>query len=184
MADVLVARKMKQKTLLITILFAVLFCVSFVILFKHFQMKRQLAAGEPRIQKEIPLPDVSFSDVNGNKLPEDEIRKGKVVLMFLMTDCHYCESEATFVNQLITKRNDIKFYGIISGGDKRKQLETASAKFPISVLYDDSLLAVKLSITKVPIKIYLEDGVIKKAWGGASVDETRKAEFVSWLEGV
>ncbi len=54
-----------------------------------------------------------------------------------MTDCHYCESEATFVNQLITKRNDIKFYGIISVGDIQKQLEIASAKFPINILYDD-----------------------------------------------
>ncbi len=175
---------MKQKTFLITILFAVLFCISFVFLFMYFQSQQQLAAQEPPIKKEIPLPEVTFSDINGNKLPEDEIKKGKVVLMFIMTDCQYCESEAVFVNQLMTKRKDIKFYGIISVGDKKKELEVASAKFPINILYDDSLLFVKLGIDRVPIKIYLEDGVIKKAWGGASDDEAKKAKFISWLEGI
>lgn len=175
---------MKQKTLLITILFAVLFCVSFVFLFTYFQSQRQVAAEEPPIHKEIPLPEVSFTDANGNKLPEDEIRKGKVILMFLMMDCRHCVSEVAFVNQLITKRNDIKLYGIISVGDKKKELEIASAKFPINILYDDSLLFVKLGIKHVPIKIYLEDGVIKKAWDGASIDETKKAGFVDWLKGI
>lgn len=101
-----------------------------------------------------------------------------------MTDCRYCESETAFVNELIIKRKDIKFYGIVSTGDKKKELEIASAKFPINILYDDSLLFVKLGINRVPIKIYLEDGVIKKAWDGASIDETKKAKFVDWLEGV
>jgi len=179
---------MKQKTFLFAVLFVVMFCVSFVFLFMYFQSQRQLAAEESPTQKgvpqEIPLPEVSFSDANDNKLPEDEIRKGKVVLIFLMTDCHYCESETAFVNQLITKRNDIKFYGIISVGDKKKQLEIASTKYPINVVYDDSLLFAKLGINRVPIKIYLENGVIKKAWDGASNDETKKAKFISWLEGI
>lgn len=175
---------MKQKTILITVLFAVLFCISFVFLFMYFQSQRQAAAEEPPIKKEIPLPEVSFSDAEGNKLPEDEIRKGKVILMFLMTDCDYCREEAAFVNQLITNRKDIKFYGILLIGDKKEDLEVDSVKFPINIFYDDSLLAVKLGINRVPIKIYLEDGVIKKAWDGASIDETKKARFVSWLEGV
>lgn len=73
------------------------------------------------------------------------------------------------------------FLALFRLGDKQKDLAAAAAKFPMDILYDDSLLAVKLSIDRVPIKIYLEDGVIKKVWGGASIDENKRAEFVSWL---
>lgn len=134
---------MQHKKNLFAVLFVVLFCVSFVFLFMYFQSQRQIAAEEPPIKKEIPLPEISFSDANDNKLPEDEIRTGKVVLIFLMTDCHHCQSEAEFLNQLAAKRKDIKFYGIISLGDKKKQLEIASTKYPMPVVYDDSRLFAK-----------------------------------------
>ena len=74
---------MKRKPLLIAVFLTVLFCVSFVVLFLHFQSRQQLAAAEPQVKADMPLPDVTFSDAKGNQIPENDIKKGKVVMVFL-----------------------------------------------------------------------------------------------------
>ena len=51
-----------------------------------------------------------------------------------------------------------------------------------SVLFRDGRkLAGQLGIKRVPIKIFVDNGVIKKSWGGATVDEKAKADFIRWL---
>ncbi|MGI9055830.1 MAG: hypothetical protein ACR2F2_08525, partial [Pyrinomonadaceae bacterium] len=81
---------------------------------------------------------------------------------------------------------DVTFYGVTSFGKPEETLTEAQKKFPyFDVYYDaESLLALQLKITKVPIKIYLEDGIIKKVWGGATISEEKKSEFINWLENV
>jgi len=53
------------------------------------------------------------------------------------------------------------------------------------VFYDDGFkLAGALGITRVPIKIFVEDGVIIKVWGGATTEKEKQEEFIDWLEGL
>jgi hypothetical protein len=61
-------------------------------------------------------------------------------------------------------------------------LREARRKFPFEVFYDRGFkLAGQLGIKRVPIKIFVDNGVIKKSWGGATVDEKAKADFIRWL---
>lgn len=93
--------------------------------------------------------------------------------------------ESEFLSGVINKRKDIKFYGVTSFGKPKETLEIAEKNFPFKVYFDaDSLLGLQLKITKVPIKIHLKDGIIKKVWGGATVGEDKKSEFISWMESV
>jgi hypothetical protein len=93
--------------------------------------------------------------------------------------------ESEFLKDLVSKRPDVRFYGVISFGDMQTSLRVARQKFPFEVFYDRGFkLARQLGINRVPIKIFLENGVIKKSWGGATVEEDKKAAFVHWLSEV
>lgn len=168
-----------------TILLAVIFCVSFVFFYSKQQAEKNLPMAELNKKSEKPLPEAKLFDLNHEFLSDDDLRKGKVVLVFVSPSCEACETEAEFLKNVIEKRKDVKFYGVVSFGKQEEVLKAAQNKFPFRVFYDgNNLLAIRLGITKVPIKIYLEDGIIKKVWGGATVSEDKKSEFINWLESV
>ncbi len=177
--------KSSVKWIVMTILVAILFCGSFV----YFYTKQAVESNSPTAgvekKNENPLPEAKLFSIENELLSDDILRKGKVILIFVSPTCDACHTEGEFLKGLLEKRNDVKFYGVTSFGKAKESLESSEGKFPFKVLYDgDSLLAIGLGIKKVPIKIYLEDGIIKKVWGGATTDETKKQEFISWLEKV
>jgi hypothetical protein len=58
----------------------------------------------------------------------------------------------------------------------------AQAKYALAPFYDrGSNLSRSLDIYEVPIKVFLEDGVIKKVWLEATSSEQKQAEFKAWL---
>lgn len=165
-------------------LLSLLFCSSFVF-FYHRAQKQAQASGTTRAAvADRPLPEARLVGASGEALSHQALRKGRVVLIFMTPECEACQTEADFLGTLLNERRDTKFYGVISFGDKDTVLREAGEKgFPFEVLYDDGFrLAGRLGINRVPVKIFLEDGVIKKAWGGASADEEKKAAFVQYLD--
>ncbi len=168
-----------------TILSAIIFCASFV----YFYTKQVVESNSPTAgvekKNEKSLPEAKLFNIKNEILTDDELRKGKVILIFVSPSCDACHTESEFLKDLLDKRNDVKFYGVASFGKVKESIDSSEYKFPFEVLFDgDSMLAIGLGIKKVPIKIYLEDGIIKKVWGGATTDETKKQEFISWLEKV
>lgn len=173
------------KWILMAFALAAIFCASFV----FFYAKRQNAALSPTAEvekkQEQALPEAKLTAPDLTLLPDELLRKGKVVLIFVAPDCEACITEAQFLQTVKDKRNDVGFYGVVSFGDPKTTLEAAVKKFPFKVYYDgESLLALNLKITRVPVKIYIEDGIIKKVWGGATIDENKQKEFADWLESV
>ena len=57
--------------------------------------------------------------------------------------------------------------------------------FPFRIFYDegDSFVST-MGINRVPVKVFLEDGIIKKGWIGAALTDQAKQSFVEWLDGV
>ena len=164
----------------IAILFTLTFCLGFVFFYAREKEKAE-AGTRPASGK--PLPPAELVDAENQLLPDSALRKGRVVLVFVTADCDACLRESQFLRPLVGKRDDVPFYGVISFGDPNEALRDAKDKFPFKVFYDKNLaLAGELGIKRVPIKLYLEDGVIKKSWGGATIEESKQAEFVSWLE--
>ncbi|MGI8669511.1 MAG: TlpA family protein disulfide reductase [Aridibacter sp.] len=177
---------MKQFKLFLFFLgLTILFCGSFVWFYNQSQVTLNSPIAEVEKTRDKILPKAKLVDLNSNLLSDDELRKGKVILVFVTPDCDACLKESEFLSGLINKQQKVKFFGVTSYGKPEETLKIAQEKFPFKVYYDaESLLALQLKITRVPIKIYVEDGIIKKVWGGATVSEDKKAEFISWLEKV
>lgn len=129
-----------------------------------------------------PLPRLHLVDVTGGELPYSELERGKVVLVLVTEGCHHCLEEAKFIGSVLNLRDDVRFYGVIPFGVDRSVLKTAEGKFPFKTYFDEGgVLQGALQLDKVPIKLYLENGIIKKSWGGATYDEAKAAEFKRWL---
>jgi hypothetical protein len=106
----------------------------------------------------------------------------KVMLVFAITDCKPCDQEDDFLKTVIGSRKDVTFLYVIPFGNKDKSLKEAQGKYAVETFFDESsTLAKTLEIYEVPIKIFLEDGIIKKTWAAASVNDKRQTEFKDWL---
>lgn len=163
-------------------LFAIVFCVAFVVFYTR-NNRSQTVKGP--VVSEKSLPSADLVDEFNKPLGDSELRNGRVVLVFVTADCDACQKESDFLKGLVGKRSDVRFYGVISFGDMESSLKLAKQKFPFAVFYDRGFrLASQLGIKRVPIKIFVDNGVIKKSWGGATVDEKAKADFASWLSEV
>jgi thiol-disulfide isomerase/thioredoxin len=132
-----------------------------------------------------PLPEARLVDSDGAVLPDESLRRGKVVLMFVNPTCTPCNKEAEFLRAVVNKRPDVTFYGVATLGEKEASLRQAAQMYPFKTFYDDDgLLTREFRITRMPIKIFLDDGVVKESWGGASKSEEVQADFVRWVETV
>lgn len=164
-----------------SICLSLLFCGSFVFFYAQRQKELQKPAESQAINK--PLPEARLVDESDRVLDDHILRRGKVVLVFVNPECQPCKTEGQFLETILDRREDVRFFGVVSLGEKKAALEAARSVFPFQVFYDDGFrLAAKFGITRVPIKLYVEDGVIKKAWGGASVAEEKRKAFVAWLD--
>jgi hypothetical protein len=103
----------------------------------------------------------------------------------LTANCGACGTEAEFLQSVVGRRQDIPFYGVTSFGERTSTLASVGGVLPFEAFHDEGLrMTTALGITKVPIKIFVENGVIRKVWGGATTTEEKKAEFIEWLDSV
>lgn len=132
-----------------------------------------------------PLPQVHLVDSSGAKVDEQVLRKGRVVLIFVTSECDACLVESRFLQTLLHKRKDVTFYGLVPFGKRFDSPEAAAKVFPFTVFYDESdSLVPAIGLNRVPVKVFLEDGIIKKGWIGAATTDAAKASFTNWLEGL
>jgi hypothetical protein len=163
-------------------LFTVVFCVGFAFFYTRRQndLVSQFQVGIGR-----PLPVANLIDSFDRSLTDSELRNGQAILVFLTPACDACLRDSEFLKGVVGIRADVPFYGIISFGDKDGSLRAAEGKFPFRVFYDQNQsLSRQLGIKRVPIKLFVENGIIKKAWGGATINKEKQTEFVNWLKGL
>jgi thiol-disulfide isomerase/thioredoxin len=130
-----------------------------------------------------PLPEANLIDSSGLKLADNALRKGKVLLIFVAPNCPPCQRESEFLKPLMEKRKDVSYYGVVSFGATQAGLKSIENEFPFKSYFDgDPRLAGAMGLYRVPIKIFLNDGVLRKSWKGASSDEATKAAFTAWLQ--
>src|SRR5215813_7182668 len=147
-----------------------LFCSSFVFIFTRME-KSAASAFITSSKVGRPLPQASLVDLRGQPLPDENLRTGRVMLVFVSLECNACQKETQFLKTVVGKRDDIRYYGVASLGSTKPD-EEAEKEFPFKLYFDKGMrLATGLGITKIPIKVFVEDGMIKKAWGGASSEE-------------
>ncbi len=130
-----------------------------------------------------PLPPTKLIGANGVELDDQILRKGKAVLVFISSDCNACDNESQFLRSVYNRRNDVRFYAIVSFG-RKESLESAANKYPFGIYADAGGLASKLNINRVPIKIFVNEGHMEKLWGGATNGQEAQLAFIKWLENV
>lgn len=147
---------------------------------ERVERKDSFGALKRRIGKQ--LPPARFIAPGEMPLPDASWRKGNVVLVLVTTSCDACLQEAQFLRGIVGKRGDVKFLGVLSFEQDGPSLQKAQSLFPFPVVRDDRMaLTQALGVASVPIKIHLEDGVVKQAWRGASMTEQSRAAFTQWL---
>jgi hypothetical protein len=129
-----------------------------------------------------PLPTGHLVDLKGQELKASELTQGKVMLVLLSVDCDFCKDEGQFLKSRIDRRKDMRFYGVISFGEKR-DLIPASERFPFSVYFDDGgRIRDALGIDRAPVKLYVENGIVKKTWIGSTTFHHDEKGFDEWLD--
>lgn len=176
------ARETSKKVIWISslaILFVLVFCAAFVVFYTRNERNK---AAPGSVNSGNALPSAELVNEYNQPLADSQLKNGRVVLVFITPDCDACLKESEFLEDLVNKRPDVRFYGVISFGDMEQSLRAAKQKFPFEVFYDRGFkLAGQLGINRVPIKVFVDNGLIKKSWGGATVDEKKKADFIRWL---
>lgn len=160
------------------------FCAGFVFFYTRMQRSQVLQGdSNPKSLINKPLPRAQLIDTNGSKIDEQILRRGKVILIFVTTDCDACLKESKFLATILGKRSDVSFYGLVPFG-KNSEASPASEKvFPFRVFYDEGNSFVQsMGINRVPVKVFLEDGIIKKGWIGAAMTDQSKRAFLQWFD--
>lgn len=173
--------------------FVAVFCGGFLFFYSRItQSEAEVSSGNqplnddtsasPRSLINTALPPSQLVDAGGAKVDEQILRRGRVVVVFLTLDCDACLVESNFLKTILSTRKDVAFYGLVPFG-RPANAHDAADKFPFKVFFDESGSFVsRMGINRVPVKVFLEDGIIKKGWIGAVRSDKSKTSFVEWLE--
>lgn len=129
-----------------------------------------------------PLPKANLVNISGQQLGDEKLRHGKVILVFSLVECFPCDQENEFLKTAVGDRKDVSFFYVIPFGKKDEALKAAQSKYGFETYFDQSsMLARSLQIYQVPIKIFVQDGIIRKTWLDATTEPDKQAEFKQWL---
>ena len=161
------------------------FCAGFIFFYTRMQ-RSQADLPQPQPSKSLidkPFPHAQLVDVYGAAVDEQILRTGKVVVVFVTTDCDACATESKFLEPLVSRRTDVTFYGLVPFGPRPKSPAAGEKLFPFKTFYDqgNSFIAT-MGINRVPVKVFLENGVIKKGWIGAAITDKDQKAFIEWLD--
>lgn len=159
------------------------FCAGFVFFYSRIQHSQPAAPDSSKSLINKPLPHAQLLDAYGSKVDEQVLRRGRVILVFVTPECDACLAESKFLQTLLSKRTDISFYGLVPFGGPPSSPNVLEKTFPFKVFYDEGNLFVStMGINRVPVKVYLEDGIIKKGWIGAALTDQARTSFVEWFD--
>lgn len=172
-----------RKALSFCLILIAVFCVSFYLF--HLRSQKNQAKQSLILTPAVinqPLPKTNLVNISGEPYEDEKLRRGRVVLVFMMPDCKPCDTEHEFLKLVAGTRQDVSFVYVIPFGDKDQTLRAARDKYALDPFFDlGSGLSRKLQLYQVPVKLFVEDGIIKKTWLDATSDEQEVSEFKGWL---
>lgn len=160
--------------------FAVVIVVSQGIL-RHYRVQ---PAASPIAPASSLLPRGPLISLQTNHDEYQNVTKGKVLLVFLTTDCDACQKEISNVSQALPSlASKVAVYGV--GVEDRDEVtafaERSHMDFPI-LLDHRAVILGRLGFKFMPTKVLLQDGVIAKMWYGSSPDKTALIRDVGEVE--
>jgi peroxiredoxin len=122
-----------------------------------------------------PLPQVVLIDVETNKDYYEELKKGKVLAIFLTTNCNACKKDVGLISALDSQiDSNLKIYGVaVESEEKIKAyIKQNNIEFPVVIDKQGQLLK-NLSVKYFPTKYLIENGIIVKTVVGSSRDKDK-----------
>jgi len=119
-----------------------------------------------------------------NRDEYQNVTRGKVLLVFVTTDCDACRKELSNVSQAVPSlAPKVTIYGV--GIEDRDSVNTFIAanhvNFPILLDHGATILS-RLGFKLMPTKVLLQDGAVTKIWYGSSPDKTALIKDVGEME--
>ena len=121
----------------------------------------------------FPLPHGTLADLQTNQDEYAAVIKGKVLLVYLTTDCDACKKEISNISRAVSSLNSkVAIYGVyVEERDSvRAFLAANQMNFPI-LLDDKGRILSRLGFKYMPTKMLLQDGIVTKVWYGSSPDK-------------
>lgn len=120
-----------------------------------------------------PLPAYRLVNVNREDIPEGELSRGRVLVVYLTTSCGPCAEEVKIISRFVEAApTDIRVYGLTF--DRPSQVaaftEEVGTKFPV-LIDTGARVAKSLDLRYFPSMFLVEDGIITKRWTGVTRDE-------------
>lgn len=175
---------LKNPLVLIPLLAGILLpCAIF--LFVHFSQRAiansQLVLKDAVVISGQPLPEIELVDLDGASVAPEELRNGKVMLVFLTTNCPACQKELKLISRMQPRISEkVKIYGvgIQTAGEIAQFMQAHEIRTPI-LLDRETALMRSLHVKYFPTKFLIKNGEIVNTWFGNSLDE---AELLRQLE--
>jgi peroxiredoxin len=120
------------------------------------------------------LPRAPLVNLQTNRDEYQNVTSGRVLLVFVTTDCDACGKELVTVSQIVPSvASKITVYGVgIEDRDSVKTfIEANHVAFPV-LLDHGAVILSRLGFKLMPTKVLLKDGIITKIWYGSSPDKS------------
>jgi peroxiredoxin len=120
------------------------------------------------------LPRARLINLQTNHDDYQNVTRGKVLLLFVTTDCDACRKELSNVSQVAPGlASKLTVYGV--GIEDRASVKNFLAANPINftfLLDPGAVILSRLGFKLMPTKVLLQNGVITKVWYGSSPDKS------------
>ena len=170
-------KTLKRPVILILLVAGVILpCLVFIVL--HFssgaQSQSQLVLKDAIVISGQSLPKTDLVALNGKSISTDVLRKGKVLLVFITTECAACQKELKLLSQVESDlTNRVNIYGVGIEDPARISTFTQETGIRTKILLDQNADLMRLlSVKYFPTKFLIEDGVITKTSFGNSANQS------------
>ena len=130
------------------------------------------------------LPRGAMINLHTNRDEYETVTKGKVLLVFLTTDCDACRKEVSNISQALPSlASKLAIYGVCIEDRDRVILfaEESHIDFPILLDHGGRILT-RLGFRYMPTKVLLENGTISKIWYGTAPNKEALIRDVGEVE--
>ncbi len=151
---------------------------------------------EPRIDfgkvivNNKPLPEFNFVEYESERNYNLEMKQGKVLLIYVLTDCGACQDEADIIAQSnLLKDSKIKVYAI--GNEKKEAFRefVKNHNFNVPIFLDeegklenDLVLNKEIDLSIFPANFVINNGIIERSWFGKPRDSSDLYEKIGISE--
>jgi peroxiredoxin len=115
-----------------------------------------------------PLPLLDLVDYKTKAKFGDDLRHGRVLLLYVLTGCRGCQTEADMIVQSsLRKDSNIRVFAVANEDERLIDEFSKSHNLDFPILLDkDGIFRDDFGITFFPSNFLINEGVVEKSWAG------------------